>query len=119
MGSMGVVEQHILEVIEEGRPGFCGDYISSKTLNDLLKEIKYDTKISPQKRLSMLQSLGYERHPGLNKGRVDNPIMAEGGKSVLYFRGDVSHWMTAAQIKDDYERKQGYVSRTGLSVVPS
>lgn len=117
MTSMGVVEQHVLEVIEEGRQGFRGGYISSKCLDDLLKEIKYDNRISPRKRLTMLEGLGYVRHPRLNHGRVDNPIMTEGRKSILYHRGDVDMSMTPAMVKEDYETKQGYIAGTGLQVV--
>jgi hypothetical protein len=116
-GSMGVVEQHILEAVDEGRQGFRGGWISSKCLNDLLKEIKYDGKISPQRRKTILEGLGYQRHPWLTNGRVDNPVAAEGSKSVLYYKGQLGVKVGAADIKHQYEQAQGYTSAPGLTVV--
>ncbi len=109
--TMGSVEQHILEAIEEERQGFRGNYISSKCLDDLLRDIKWDTKLSPHRRLMILESLGYNRHPWLRDGRVNNPILAEGAKSRIYYKGDLSEtspWSPTA-VKDDYETKQGYL----------
>ena len=116
--SLGVVEQHILEAVDEGRQGFRGGWISSKCLNDLLTEIRYDSKISPQRRKTILEGLGYTRHPWLNNGRVDNPVAAEGGKSVLYFKGKLDDARVgAAEVKNQYEQAQGYLSAPGLTVV--
>jgi hypothetical protein len=116
--TMGAVEQHILEAVDEGRQGFRGGYISSKCLDDLLKEIRWDTKLSPHRRLSILESLGYVRHPWLRDGRVQQPIMAEGSKIRLYFKGDLpdTQW-SPMSVKEDYERKQGYPIGPVMEVV--
>lgn len=110
--SLGNVEQHILESVEEDRQGFRGGYISSKCLNDLLVSLKLDNKISPYKRKAILESLGYVRHPWLRKGRVDNTIGAEGMKSILYYKGSPgSTQFSPIWVKEDYELKQGYINQ--------
>lgn len=118
-GSMGLVEQHIFEAIDEDRVGFRGGYISSKALDNLLRDIRYDAKISPQKRLQILQSLGYDRHPWLYRGRVDNPIMAEGCKSIIYIKPEslTGPRVSPGQVKADYEAAQGYSAKPGLAAV--
>ena len=107
--SLGTVEQHILEAIEEERPGFRGNYISSKCLADLLREIRMDNKISPYRSKQILESLGYHKHPWLGGGRLDSVVDMEGIKPRLYYRGDLPpRRMPAAWVKQDYEEKQGY-----------
>ena len=110
--TMGNVEQHIMEAIEEERQGFRGGYISSKCLDILLRDLKMDNKYSPHRRLSIIESLGYAKHPWLNKGRVDNPVASEGTKPTLYYKGELPDDTQYAPswVKEDYELKQGYIN---------
>jgi hypothetical protein len=109
--SRGIVEQNLIEYIEEEKPGFRGGYVSSKAFEDLLVTIRYDSRISPYRRKQILEEMGYERHPWLRNGRVDNPVLAEGKKIILYTNHDLSGLtrMSPSWVKEDYERKQGYI----------
>jgi len=84
--SLGSAEQEILEAIEENRRGFAGGWISSIALDRLLDDRKISRMIPRNKRREVMQSLGYDYHPALNDGRVNNPIALDGGKPRLYIR---------------------------------
>lgn len=92
---MGSVEQEVLEAIEEGRQGFCGGWVSSKALDNLLKAIRADRTVPVGKRRDMMRSLGYDWHPALKDGRVNNVIMIDGGKPRLYIK--VGHLQSCVQ----------------------
>lgn len=81
--SLGRIEQEVLEAIEEERHGFAGGWVSSKHL-DLLIEASRAGSVPRNKRREMMQSLGYDWHPALPDGRVNEPV--EGGKPKLYVR---------------------------------
>lgn len=94
--SMGTIEQEILEAVEEGRQGFSGGWISSMALEKLLKLNGSARKIPHNKRRDLLQALGYDWHPGLQNGRVNNAIPLEGGKPRLYIKiGHISANLTS------------------------
>lgn len=118
--SLGVVEQHVMEAIEEERVGFRNGYISSKALKDLLIEIKMDNKISPHRRLTIMETLGYQKHPWLRNGRVNNPIPAEGAKITIYTNLDFTNMVQEDQSAQNatylYELSQGYI-QTKLEAV--
>ena len=82
--SRGRVEQEILEAIDEGKPGFAGGWVSSMALDRLLESRRDNKIVPPNRRRGMLKGLGYEPHPGLSTGRVNNIIPQEGGKPRLY-----------------------------------
>ena len=82
--STGRVEQEVLEAIDQGRPGFCGGWISSMALDKLLKDSRLADRVPPNKRRDMLKNLGYDYHPGLPDGRVHNCIMPDNGKPRLF-----------------------------------
>jgi hypothetical protein len=84
--SLGSVEQEIMEAINEGRHGFAGDWISSMALDRLLQHMRMARSIPHNKRREILQSMGYDWHPGLVNGRVDNYMESEGGKPKLFIR---------------------------------
>lgn len=107
--SLGPIEQEVLEAISEGRIGFRGGWVSSIALNKLLEETRY--KISIKRRRMLLQSLGYEWHPGLIKGQVNNIIPTDGGKPRLYLKNDhlSRNLNTCAAIVEAYEQAQGTV----------
>jgi len=79
MNGLGSVEQEILEAVSEGRQGFAGGWISSIALNHLLESRRMARAVPPNKRRGMLQMLGYDWHPGLADGRVNNPTALDGG----------------------------------------
>lgn len=83
--SMGGVEQEIMEAVEEERPGFAGGWISSVAIERLLHNIHATRSIPHNKRRELLQSLGYDWHPSLPNGRVNNPILMDDGKKPRLF----------------------------------
>ncbi len=85
---IGAAESEVLEVIEEGRPGFRNGWVSSRELDNLLKEIKRERAIPRRKRRAMMQSLGYDWHPALKEGRATKKIQPYGDKPALYIKHD-------------------------------
>lgn len=86
--SRGGIEQEVIEATEEGRPGFAGGWISSTAFDRLLDFHHMGSKIPPNRRRSVLRSVGYDYHPALTDGRVSNPIPdpAGHGKPRLYVK---------------------------------
>jgi hypothetical protein len=110
--SLGTVEQEVLEAIEEGRQGFMGGWVSSKALDNLLKQMRAERQVPPARRRDMMRSLGYDWHPGLKDGRVNNVIMIDGGKPRLYIKlGHIhANLQGAAEIARHYQQAQGDMS---------
>lgn len=86
--SLGGVEQEIMEAVDEERPGFCGGWVSSMALDLLLKMKRKDSAVPINKRKAMLKTLGYEWHPALSQGRVNNSVMPDNGKPRLFVKSD-------------------------------
>lgn len=84
--SIGSIEQEIIEAIHEGRPGFANGWVSSMALERLLKDLRATRKIPLNRRRDLLRSLGYDWHPALNNGRVNNHILMDGGKPRLFVK---------------------------------
>lgn len=106
---LGSVEQEILEAIEENRLGFAGGWVSSVALERLLKDMRADRQIQRNKRRDMMRSLGYDWHPSLKDGRVNNPIsLDENKKPCLYIKnGHVSlNFTTSSDIAAAYVKAQ-------------
>jgi hypothetical protein len=82
---MGSVEQEVLEAIEQGVSGFRGGWVSSIQLDRLLDRINKGG-IPINKRRGLMQGLGYDWHPALSGGRVNNDVMPDGGKPRLYVK---------------------------------
>lgn len=108
--SMGAIEQEILDAIEEGRPGFAGGWVSSIALNTLLEKLRATGKIPQNKRRDIMNSLGYDWHRMLNNGRVNNPILVEGGKPKLFVQKDHinNNLSNAADVVRAYCKAQNY-----------
>lgn len=109
MMGLGSVEQEILEAIEENRVGFAGGWVSSVALERLLKEMRADRQIQRNKRRDMMKTLGYDWHPSLKDGRVNNPIsIDENKKPCLYIKnGHVSlNFTTSSDISAAYVKAQ-------------
>lgn len=108
--SMGGVEQEILEAIEEGRVGFAGGWVSSVAVERLLQQIHATRAIPHNKRRELLQSLGYDWHPALTNGRVNNPIPIDDNKKPRLFirNGHISANLTSpAEVARVYQEAQG------------
>jgi hypothetical protein len=108
--SLGSIEQEIMEAIDEERPGFAGGWISSVAIDRLLQEIHAGRIVPPNKRRELLQSVGYDWHPALNNGRVNNPIMIDGGKKPrLFIKADHLYRNLTDQnkIAIEYQKAQG------------
>lgn len=80
--SLGRAEQEIAEAIAEGRAGFAGGWVSSLAMDKLLDAIR--APVPRTKRRALLQSIGYDLHPGLHDGRVNNVVQPDHGKPRLY-----------------------------------
>lgn len=102
--SAGTVEQEIQEQVAQGLPGFAGGWISSIFLDRLLERMGVHRKVSHSRRKDILEGLGYYWHPALKNGRVNNPVMPDGGKPVLY----VSRESLACQITDAAQAAKSY-----------
>lgn len=109
--SMGSIEQEIVEAIDEGRPGFAGGWVSSMAVDKLLENMRVSRIIPPNKRRTVLQSLGYDWHPGLKNGRVNNMIMLDGGKPRLFILDGHIHKNLEgpAEIARQYQEAQTHV----------
>ena len=83
--SLGVAEQVVMEAIEEGtRPGFKGGWVSSVQLDRLLDDAGKGRSVPINRRRDMMKTLGYDWHPGLPGGRVDNMVAPDGARPRLY-----------------------------------
>lgn len=89
--SMGGVEQEILEAVEEGRTGFAGGWVSSFALDKLIDNMRKGGQIPRNKRRELMRTIGYDYHPNLKGGRVNNVIMIDNGKPRLYIRSGHIH----------------------------
>lgn len=89
---LGMVEQLVLEAIDEGRLGFRGGWVSDVQLKLLLEVEGKGRFITPAKRKTIMQSLGYVPHPALNKGRTDNNVLPDGKRTVLYVKTGSAQW---------------------------
>lgn len=107
LASMGPVEQEILEAVARDDLGFKGGWVSSGYLDKLLERLKRN--VAPNKRREILQGLGYDWHPALPDGRVNNPVLPDGGKVKLFIRNDSPARMltTPAEAAAAYSRAQG------------
>lgn len=106
VASRGRAEQEIVEAVEQGRPGFANGWISSKAVDDLLDRIRVN--VPRTKRREMLQRLGYDHHPHLPDGRVNNTVQPDNAKPKLFIRlGHIVGNLTdAATIAKRYQQDQ-------------
>lgn len=116
--SRGGIEQEILEAISEGRPGFAGGWVSSMALDRLLQVQRATRQIPPNKRRAMLQSLGYDWHPSLPDGRVNNVVAPDGGKTRLFVKkGSIlENLTTPADVAKRYQADQGLAGGAAMMV---
>jgi hypothetical protein len=82
---MGTIEQEIMNAIEQEEIGFRGGWVSSHFLDLLLLRIARG-RIPHNKRRELLQNIGYDWHPLLLNGRVNNTVLPDGVKCKLFVR---------------------------------
>ena len=108
--SLGSIEQEIIEAIDEGRPGFAGGWVSSMAIERLFHDIRATRAIPHNKRRELMQGMGYDWHPALKDGRVNNPIMhPDAGKPRLFIKNGHIHsnLQTPAEVAKHYSEAQG------------
>lgn len=105
--SLGRAEQEVMEAIDQEQPGFKGGWVSSVMLDRVLKDV--GANVPRNKRKDMMKSLGFHYHPGLHEGRVNNPVLPDGGKPRLYIKigHDREGIVGATAIADQYMKDQG------------
>jgi hypothetical protein len=112
--SLGVVEQYITEWVETQRVGFRGGFISSTKLDEALKEVGMAARVAPNRRKSMLESLGYVPHPNLTEGKSHIELISEGGKRPrIYVKRSnsiISGLSDKNEIMNLYCRSQNYAA---------
>jgi hypothetical protein len=106
--SMGRAEQEVLEAIDEGRPGFSGGWVSSRFLDALLDGMRPAAPVQRNKRRALMQALGYDWHPLLTDGRVNDVVAPDGAKPKLYVRAghEALGLPTAAAVAHAYSAAQ-------------
>lgn len=109
--SMGGIEQEILEAIAQGLPGFCGGWISSIMLDRLLEKLGVARRVTHYKRKEMLSAMGYEYHPALHDGRVNNVVLPDQSKPRLFIKKDAAarYIATAAEVGRSYENSNNSI----------
>ncbi|MDG3089112.1 DUF5906 domain-containing protein [Vibrio hannami] len=103
--SLGPAEQIIQEAIDLDEPGFAGGLICTKAASSLLKDNRKN--LSPQKVAEVLASLGYERHPTLE--RSAGKVRIGGQPRRLYVKpGTLAAQLTTIDgIREHWEKSQG------------
>lgn len=106
--SLGGVEQHVMEAVAQGLPGFMGGWISSVKLEQLLDTLRLSGKITHHKRKQMLLDMGYILHPGLTDGRTNNPVQPDGRKPQLFIKpgNNLEYLQGSAEIARAYTLAQ-------------
>lgn len=107
--SLGGIEQEVQEAIDEGRPGFAGGWVSSMAFDALLHDLGAARRLPPNRRREVLQSLGYDWHPALPRGRVSTYVMIDKGKPRLFIKDGHIHanLKTPAEVARMYSENQG------------
>lgn len=82
------IEQEIEEAIELGEIGFRGGWVSSFYLNALLERLRATRYVCLNARRELMNRLGYDWHPILTRGRVNNAVLPENVKSKLFVKDD-------------------------------
>lgn len=109
--SLGRVEQEIRDAIEEGRPGFAGGWVSSYFMDEMIDRLR--VAVPRSKRRALMQDLGYDWHPALREGRVNDVIIPDNRKPKLFVRsGHLALNLTAPA---DVQRAYSKAQEIGLS----
>lgn len=80
-------EQWVIEAVNEGQTGFCGGWISSYHLRQLIDSRRI--RMSPNQMHDLLEQMGYMHHPALIRGRSIVRLPCDDNqKSTLYMAGN-------------------------------
>lgn len=114
--SVGGVEQEIQEAIAQGRVGFCGGFVSSMMLQQLLENIRAANRITHTMRKELLLEMGYVYHPTLPNGRVHNTVMPDNGRPRLFVHVDAEAFKIegGAEVAKAYELANAHVPFTNI-----
>lgn len=112
--STGGVEQEIQEAVAQGLPGFSGGWISSIQLDRLLERMNVARRVTHTKRREMLHDLGYDYHPALPDGRVNNVVLPDNGKPRLF----VHRMSPARNVQGAAEAAKAYEQANNHGRVP-
>lgn len=110
--SIGGIEQEVLEAIQSGTPGFMGGWVSTHALGRLLDKLGRSRVLTHRKREQMLADLGYVKHAGLDGGRVNNPVLPDTTKPVLFVKAG----SLQSQLTNPSEIARAYTAAQGLDV---
>lgn len=97
------IKENVLAAISSKRKGFCGGWVSSVHLLPLVQDIPNSG------RRDFMATLGYDWHPALTDGRVNNAASCDGGKKArLYVKAghESLSLKTAAEVLRAYEEAQ-------------
>lgn len=98
----------IKAAIEDKRVGFLGGWVSSVHFDQLLEDNGL-AGVPPNSRRAILNQAGYDWHPALENGRVNNGLACDfGKKSRLYVTIDHPDMATrkASEVARAYEAAQ-------------
>lgn len=109
---MGNIEQEIIEAVAQGLPGFVGGWVSSVQLDRLLERMGLARRVSHSKRREILRDLGYDYHPALSDGRVNNMVLPDQSKPRLFIHRDspARNIATAAEAAKTYETANNFLT---------
>ncbi|MDD5363376.1 MAG: DUF5906 domain-containing protein [Ignavibacteria bacterium] len=107
-------QQEVVEAIESEEQGFCEGFISSAALESLCKEKVLLSKMSINRRIELLKSLDYIKHPALKDGRATSFMLhgtERGKRPVIWVKNNHPSLMIAEgkEVTEMYMRAQRYV----------
>lgn len=99
-------ENEIVEAIAQGRQGFCGGFVSSVWVDDLLDRARL--RVPRTQFDNIMAALGYIPHPGLKDGRTGRAVKPDHRKPRLFVTpGHLTLELSdPGRIADAYERAQ-------------
>lgn len=103
----GEEEEIIREAVAAGLPGFCGGWISGTAAERLLHSHR-SIRMSASARSTLLDRLGYVKHPGLPGGRASRIVSPDGVRATLWIGAQhpALQMADSAAICQAYEKAQ-------------
>lgn len=103
--SLCVEAQILAEAIAAEEPGFAGGWVSTRRANDLLESKRKG--LGPRRLASVIESLGYIKHPNLRDGQASRPIGGEGRPRLWVKPWHLSIELEHRSVVIAYEKAQG------------
>lgn len=110
--SRSPLQQMIIDIIESDDQGFRNGWVSTAKLQDTLKEER-GRKVAPHTLRTLLQELGYVRHPGLKNGRACRKLFEENARPYLWIQKGLEQdhvGIDANRLTNMYCADQGYMT---------